>query len=206
MTEKKMIESQSYNMKKFMVGCFAPGAVFVLYTLIYYFANRKRYDEFFNEWWTRDFDSMLWNNDGGILITTILALACIIIGAVFYWAFKNTGITVTDKRVYGRAKFGKMVDLPLDSISAVAVGMFKTIAVSTASGKIAFGLIKNREDVYDAISKLLMERQSQKQQTTIVQEASNSNADELKKYKDLLDNGIITAEEFEAKKKQILSL
>ena len=33
-----------------------------------------------------------------------------------------------------------------------------------------------------------------------------SNADELKKYKDLLDSGIITQEEFDEKKKQLLGL
>lgn len=33
-----------------------------------------------------------------------------------------------------------------------------------------------------------------------------SNADELKKFKDLLDSGIITQEEFDAKKKQLLGL
>ena len=33
-----------------------------------------------------------------------------------------------------------------------------------------------------------------------------SNADEIKKYKDLLDSGAITQEEFEAKKKQLLGL
>ena len=35
---------------------------------------------------------------------------------------------------------------------------------------------------------------------------SESNADELKKYKDLLDQGVITQEEFDAKKKQLLGL
>lgn len=34
----------------------------------------------------------------------------------------------------------------------------------------------------------------------------NSSADELKKYRDLLDNGVITQEEFDAKKKQLLGL
>ena len=33
-----------------------------------------------------------------------------------------------------------------------------------------------------------------------------SNADELKKYKDLWDNGIISKEEFDAKKRQLLGL
>ncbi len=35
---------------------------------------------------------------------------------------------------------------------------------------------------------------------------SGSTADELKKYKDLLDSGVITQEEFDAKKKQLLGL
>jgi hypothetical protein len=33
-----------------------------------------------------------------------------------------------------------------------------------------------------------------------------TNADELKKYKDLLDSGAITQEEFDAKKKELLGL
>ena len=36
--------------------------------------------------------------------------------------------------------------------------------------------------------------------------APTSSADELKKYKDLLDKGVITQEEFDAKKKQLLGL
>ncbi len=38
----------------------------------------------------------------------------------------------------------------------------------------------------------------------VVQSASS--ADELKKFKELLDSGIITQEEFDAKKKQLLRL
>ena len=41
---------------------------------------------------------------------------------------------------------------------------------------------------------------------TSSKEESFSNADELKKYADLKDQGIITEEEFQAKKKQILGL
>lgn len=43
-------------------------------------------------------------------------------------------------------------------------------------------------------------------QNPVAAVASASSADELKKYKDLLDNGIITQEEFDAKKKQLLGL
>ena len=37
-------------------------------------------------------------------------------------------------------------------------------------------------------------------------ETVTSSADELKKYKELLDSGVITQEEFDAKKKQLLGL
>ncbi|MBR3928642.1 MAG: SHOCT domain-containing protein [Clostridia bacterium] len=36
--------------------------------------------------------------------------------------------------------------------------------------------------------------------------ATVSSADELKKFKDLLDSGVITQEEFDTKKKQLLGL
>ena len=48
-----------------------------------------------------------------------------------------------------------------------------------------------------------MERQQEKT-TANIQTASN--ADELKKYKDLLDSGAITQAEFDEKKKQLLGL
>lgn len=45
-----------------------------------------------------------------------------------------------------------------------------------------------------------------KQAVVVERTISESSADELKKYKDLLDSGIITAEEFEIKKKKLLDL
>ena len=117
-------------------------------------------------------------------------------------------MTVTDKRIYGKIKWGKRVDLPIDSVSAVGIGAFKSIAISTASGRISFSAIKNRNEIHEIVSQLLVDRQ--KQTTTPTPSAapvsSVSNADELKKYKELLDIGIITQEEFDAKKKQLLGL
>ena len=55
------------------------------------------------------------------------------------------------------------------------------------------------------VEKQIMECASNKGGTTIVQQAS-SPAEELKKMKELLDMGIITQDEFDAKKKQLLGL
>ena len=46
----------------------------------------------------------------------------------------------------------------------------------------------------------------QKTNPATLSQPTHSNAEELKKYKELLDNGVITQEEFDAKKKQLLGL
>ena len=117
-------------------------------------------------------------------------------------------ITVTDKRVYGIAAHKSRVDLPLDSVSAVATSAFKGLSVATSSGRITFIGIKNRDEIHKVISDLLIERQSKPK--VVVQEekpAALSNvAEQLKQLKELVDAGILTQEEFDAKKKQLLGL
>ena len=119
----------------------------------------------------------------------------------------KTELIVTDKRVYGKAMFGKRVDLPVDSISAVGTSMLKGIAVASSSGRIKFLGISNRDEIHKVISDLLVGRQEKPISNTVVkQEVQQSSADELKKYKELFDQGIISQEEFDAKKKQLLGL
>lgn len=145
-----------------------------------------------------------WGGD----IATISLYSCgalsIIIAIVLILSVAKCQINVTDKRVYGTAVFGKRVDLPLDSVSAVGTSLFKGIAVATSSGKISFWAIQNRDDIQSALCTLLIERQNKN--SAKAEYTSPSNADELKKYKDLLDSGVITQEEFDAKKKQLLGL
>lgn len=135
-------------------------------------------------------------------------LLSILIGILAYLWLKSYELTVTDKRIYGRVAWGKRVDLPLDSVSATAtISLLKGISVSTSSGKISFLIIKNAEEIYKTINNLLIERQSEKKTANIqTTELKTDNADELKKFKGLLDSGVITQEEFDAKKKQLLGL
>ena len=133
----------------------------------------------------------------------------IIISLLFYASYHKTELTVTNRRVFGKSSWGKRVDLPLDSISAVGTGWMKSISVTSSSGAIKFGMIKNRDEVHKAISDLLIERQEKaktEMTTSIRQEIPQSNADELTKFKGLLDQGVISQEEFDAKKKQLLGL
>ena len=132
-----------------------------------------------------------------------LSVILLIIGIIY----NGTEIVITDKRAYGKSLFGKLVDLPLDSISAVGSFWPKGVSISTSSGRVSFSFIKNRNEIHKCVSDLLIERQSRNGTNTIIQnEYSRSDADELKKFRELLDTGVITQEEFDAKKKQLLGL
>lgn len=146
------------------------------------------------------FDAM-WDYPVQILIPTILFIIAAIVSFV---AMNNCEIVVTDKRIYGKAGFGKRVELPLDMISAASSGFMYSVGVSSASGNIRFWLLNNSEEVYSAITNLLLNRQSDKQSDTAA--TAKTAADEIKKYKELLDMGAITQEEFDAKKKELLNL
>lgn len=158
--------------------------------------------------WGEEGSAALWYIGIVVFICSILVL---IYCAVGYLYTRFTKITVSNRRVFGKA-MGKQVDLPMDSISAVATTwLFKGIGVSTSSGKIIFFGIDNRDEIYSAINNLLIERQNNgggvatsAPITNIMQETSV--ADELKKFKELLDTGVITQDEFDVKKKQLLGL
>ena len=117
-------------------------------------------------------------------------------------------LVLTDKKItIHNPIFNSTVELPIDSVSAIAKTSVFTegIAVSTSSGKITCFYIGNRDKVYEELNTLINKRQSKHSDVTVVKQ-DISNADELRKYKELLDNGIITQEEFDAKKKQLLGL
>lgn len=223
MEEKLIMQSQRYNVKKlFLIICVIGLIVGLIVSAAIYVSDimwdLERLEEYtqeyeatgstyarenmqrFQRWLESDIEYAC------IMVVIPLALALIIGGIVYSWLSKIE-LTVTDKRVYGKAAFGKRVDLPLDSVSAVGSGWPKGIAVSTSSGKIAFLAIKNRDNLHKCISNLLIERQSKAAPVAAAKpEIPQSNADELKKYKDLLDSGVITQEEFDAKKKQLLGI
>lgn len=208
MEEKIIIKSERTNILIPVIILVVVGFVILgLYTLFdinRYTPQYERLAALNYDWF--DYSSaldMAVHQDGGFLIALAIPVIFIIIAIIYYRAHSKIELTVTDKRVYGRATFGKRVDLPLDSISAVGTKSKKGIAVTTASGAIKFNSIRNRDAIHAAISNLLIERQSK---PTAAAANAPSNADELKKYKDLLDSGVISQEEFDAKKEQLLGL
>lgn len=143
-------------------------------------------------------------NDDFIGIWAIMTVLPIIIGIpslLCHWWMSKCEIIVTNKRVYGICVFNKRVDLPMDSISAVGTSFFDGIDIGTSSGRINFKLCGNNINIHSEISKLLLERQQRNQS-----EKNTDSTDVLQTLEKLMDNGIITQEEFDAKKKQLLGL
>jgi hypothetical protein len=133
----------------------------------------------------------------------VLAAFLFVCGVIFCLCWIRVELTVTNKRIYGKAAFGKRVDLPIDSISAIGTSMLWGIDIGTSSGRIHFKFVENNDKIHSVLSKLLVERQQEKTLSNI---QTASSADELKKFKELLDSGAITQEEFNLKKERILGL
>lgn len=194
MDEKILLRSESVSKKKLFSISFIPGLILLLLATFFELLGQTNTGDY-STYFQMSFTLFI---VGGIVV---------VIGAILYFCWASVELTVGNERVYGIAKFGIRVDLPMDSISAVGTSFLKGIDIGSSSGRIHFKFIENNEEIHSCISKLIMERQQKPQATTtttINQPASN--ADELQKYKNLLDNGVITQEEFDAKKKQLLGL
>ncbi len=142
--------------------------------------------------------------DYGWVMILIIFVPLALVELLIYLCLCSYELTVTDKRIFGRCLFFKRVSLPVDLISATSRFFLKGVAVSTASGKIKFLFVKNADKIYTEINNLLIYRQQEKNKA--VTAPIENEIDKLKKYKDLLDSGVITQEEFDDKKKQLLGL
>ena len=133
----------------------------------------------------------------GILILILLAI------------YARCELKITESNVIGKTIFGKEVVLPLHMVSAYSTrNLFSVIAVSTSSGITKFSFIGNYREIGNVLSKKISERQNNTTRVSVSNmpmHQSNS-MDDLKKLKELFDAGIITQEEFDAKKKQLLNL
>lgn len=126
-----------------------------------------------------------------------------------------TAMAFTNKRlVYGQQS--KILGTPvksvnLDNVNDVqkdAFGLVEgSISIDTLKENITFKFQKQCVDrIYGDVMKILDTYRAEKNNAPIISVAATSNADELKKFKELLDAGIINQEEFDAKKKQLLGL
>lgn len=145
-----------------------------------------------------DMDSAIW-------IVSIAVFVLFVVIAVMVYAFYfNQELIVNESGIKGKATIGKEIDISIDRIASVKKSFLKgVIVITNGQEKIKFRLMKNHNEIIEAISKGI----NTKSMNALKREnSSESSADQIKKYKELLDDGIISQEEFDAKKKQLLGL
>ena len=138
MEEKVLIKSEQYNIKKnlkIMVIIGAVLSIILLYAeislLIEMGEMRDALDCFFVS----------------LLIFSPIAIFTFVGFLIYLW-LHSYELTVTDKRIYGKVAWGKRIDLPVDSVSAIAtIRILKGVSVSTSSGRISFRVIKNADEI-----------------------------------------------------------
>ena len=217
MDEKVLIKSK-INKKaksKFLgiVGLFFAAAG-ILFTYLLFSKPVKYSSKYETKYWDNGFDEAFNNASGGnqSQIIFIFAASLTFIGIVallIYWVHSKCEISITEKNVKGKTLFGKEVVLPLYMVSAYSTRKFlSTISVATSSGITKFSFVSNYAEIGNILSQKINERQEGAGLNSSVNPSTpqNSSMDDLKKLKDLLDAGIITQEEFDAKKKQLLGL
>lgn len=167
----------------------------------YYFIGYD--DDFWAYFWGEFFSFRLMY--GYILIASVIAF---VVSIIMKTNTEKCEITVTNEAISGKLPHGKEVHIPLNQITAINRSSFNGVSVTSIGNVSNFHCIENREEVMKAISYLLSNPQQNAQPTQngSAPVANGSEAEQLKRLKDLLDAGVLTQEEFDAKKKQVLGL
>lgn len=113
---------------------------------------------------------------------------------------KNHNIIVKKDTVTITKLFKKKADLLISDINSVETTKLKGVKIIGSGFKYNVLLLSNNEEVKEKLFKLLGETKKESKE----KKEKPSAADEIKKYKDLLDSGAITQEEFDKKKKELL--
>lgn len=126
-------------------------------------------------------------------------------------AFTNTRLLIAGKpnSLIGTFMSAGAKSIKLDKVNSIGVFGMNIRLDTIGDEDVVLGSYSPeiRQKLSAEIQKIVNQYQSEKasqSNATVIQQASA--ADELKKFKELLDMGVITQEEFDAKKKQLLGL
>jgi len=125
----------------------------------------------------------------------------------YAYAITNKRILFGQKSVTGE-KFKAVNHEKINDISFEKGMIFGVLTIDTPQEKFKIALDSaSASSINNAIHEVLDNLKGSNAQERIPQPTANTSiAEEILKFKELLDSGVITEEEFEAKKKQLLGL
>lgn len=177
MEEKVLIKSQSISTKNTAIRYFIIPVIIFAIVILYYVLNINgsqqtsyymgginpgvRYND--RSLFSYLISALIFETSANVYIYVsvllYIGIVFLVWGIVNFMKYKNMSMTVTDKRIYGVSSFGKRVDFPLSAISSVSASGKRDINLLTPSGKVLFGNFENADELFQTISKMLIERQ-----------------------------------------------
>ena len=139
----------------------------------------------------------------GLLFSAIMGG---LIHCIIYFTARNNEITLTNYKITGTYNRRLSLNIPIDSVSSVSKGGMGSLCITCAGNRYNISYVSNRDVFCSKLNELLNTRTQQALKGIAPIINQQSKYDEIAQLKKLLDNGIITQEEFETKKKQLLGL
>ncbi len=136
----------------------------------------------------------------------------IVLNVVSKKIFKNSNVVVSETKIVASYGLKSQISLPIDSINSVTLNskLLSEIGFNCAVKTYKIAYIENRKEIFDIVNTLISEMSVDKKSSnfsSVSRQSENTDIEmELKKFKSLLDNNLISQEEYEAKKKQLLNL
>lgn len=158
----------------------------------------------------------------GLLITLAIIVLPLIMRKIADYMARECSLSLTDKSITGCRKnlfSSKALKLPIEKIDAImsSHSIFDslrggdTLLIRSASGVVKFPWVQNADEFVSAALveiekfKKNVNNENKNLVASALQNArSSSSAQKIKEIKDLLDNGLISQEEFEAKRRELL--
>lgn len=176
---------------------------------------------YFGGYWGHTVETYVENIIIVIVIYAILFSLPAIVAAIFKHECKVTALTVTDSQVYGSYNnflFKKSLKMPIekvDNLTTISGLMDKfrsgvTLGVCSASGIIKLHFVQNADEVIAAAIGRIEEIKEKEKRARVVAQpvapaAAPSVSDKLKDLALMKEQGLITEDEFNKKREEILS-
>lgn len=142
----------------------------------------------------------------------ILSGVWVILIAVFFLLWLITEIInkvnrkqevyIENDTVYYKKGNKKSLEVPVSRISLVKKSPYKAVKINSPGAKIRVSMLENQVDIINVLTDMRKNVETK----TVSEPKDNNSYAQLSELKDLLDSGVITQEEFDAKKKELLGL
>lgn len=143
------------------------------------------------------FGNYLFGDNAILMLCIYVVMLVLLVFTVIYLKDRGSGLTVTPEAVICQRKPGKTVQCLYPDIASVEKAGLGGVKLKGSGIAFKCLFLKNGDELQKAI---------QDRKMAVSRGGGSSNADSLGKFKELLDSGAISQEEYDAKKRELLNL